>query len=214
MTRPRKRDWSLTTEQAMRGLYIDFEGFKGKPPALIGILVDGALEQVVLDERLRLAADAKGLRVATLAEVGLELLGRCVKEQRVIIAFSQHEQTMFSAHAQLDIEEYYRNARTIGQRYLRDSGLAGRGDPRSLKEMLECIGYTRDHRLGEQKSTKRLREVLTMLDKWGSYERLTATAKGKWTKLLCHNEHDCRGMSRLVEKAIAFRDRRAAGPHI
>jgi hypothetical protein len=26
------------------------------------------------------------------------------------------------------------------------------------------------------------------------YSRLTPVAKRKWTMLLCHNEHDCRGM--------------------
>jgi hypothetical protein len=37
-----------------------------------------------------------------------------------------------------------------------------------------------------------------MLIKRGRYERLTPTAKGKWTKLLAHNKIDCDGLRALM----------------
>ncbi len=33
-----------------------------------------------------------------------------------------------------------------------------------------------------------------MLADHGSYVSLTPTAKGKWTRVLAHNAHDCHGM--------------------
>ena len=39
----------ISREDAARAIYVDFEGFKDKSPCLIGILVEGVLEQVVLD---------------------------------------------------------------------------------------------------------------------------------------------------------------------
>jgi hypothetical protein len=37
-----------------------------------------------------------------------------------------------------------------------------------------------------------------MLGKRGAYRALTPVVKAKWTKLLEHNEIDCRGMRALV----------------
>jgi len=39
----------VTPEEANRAVYFDFEGFKSESPSLIGILVEGHLDQVVLD---------------------------------------------------------------------------------------------------------------------------------------------------------------------
>ena len=52
-----------------------------------------------------------------------------------------------------------------------------------------------------QKTTKRLRALLEMLPRKGSYAALTPTVKRHWTNLLTYNEHDCRGMKELVMRA-------------
>jgi len=52
----------ISREDAARAIYVDFEGFKDKSPCLIGILVEGTLEQVVLDRRLFAAAVASRCR--------------------------------------------------------------------------------------------------------------------------------------------------------
>ena len=41
--------------------------------------------------------------------------------------------------------------------------------------------------------------------KRGSYEAITPVAKAKWTKLLSHNEWDCRGTRHVLLRAIPIR---------
>jgi hypothetical protein len=49
---------------AKRAIYIDFEGFLGKAPSLIGVAIGSKFYQVALDEGLRLAA-ARSVRSGT-----------------------------------------------------------------------------------------------------------------------------------------------------
>jgi hypothetical protein len=50
-----------------------------------------------------------------------------------------------------------------------------------------------------------------MLQKRGSYERLTPVKKAQWTKLLDHNSIDCRGMQALVIRAATELSGRESG---
>jgi hypothetical protein len=45
------------------------------------------------------------------------------------------------------------------------------------------------------------RLVRTQLQRRGSFDRLTPTAKGKWTKLLRYNETDVRNLRAMVRAA-------------
>ena len=67
-------------DEASSAIYIDFEGFTDQAPALIGILKDNVFTQVVLDDRLKSAAEAKDLRVDTGSNVLSELLSQAEKE--------------------------------------------------------------------------------------------------------------------------------------
>ncbi|MFG0251656.1 MAG: hypothetical protein ACF8NJ_02140 [Phycisphaerales bacterium JB038] len=54
---------TLTSADAARAIYLDFEGFTNEAPALLGVLVDDSFETLVLDPVLRPAAEDRGLRV-------------------------------------------------------------------------------------------------------------------------------------------------------
>jgi hypothetical protein len=122
-------------------------------------------------------------------------------EERPIIAYSQHELNLFMTYAQVDISQFYRDARMIAKRWKNivhpDAPLKGRG----LKDFLEFIGFPRPTYLGYRKSTKRLNAVIEMLHRKGSFDALTPVVKAQWTKLLEHNAIDCRGMRALVLRA-------------
>ena len=75
--------------------------------------------------------------------------------------------------------------------------------PKDLKSYLSLIGYPRPVSLGLQKSTSRIKAVSEMLTKKKSFEELTPTVKGKWTKLLAHNRHDVEGMKALVLRSLS-----------
>jgi hypothetical protein len=40
----------ISLAEAERAIYIDFEEFEKEAPALLGVLIDGAFEQIILDE--------------------------------------------------------------------------------------------------------------------------------------------------------------------
>lgn len=187
----------ISTKEAERGIYIDFEGFEEKPPTLLGILIDNHLEQVVLDPEMELVAAARGHRLCSLDAEARRLLKLSSDEQRLIIAYSQHERKQIVTYAQIDIGGHYRDARMIAKRWRitlhLDKPLAGNG----LKDFLEFIDFSRRSHLGQRKSTKRIRAVRDGIRAKHSYHALTAVQKAQWTKLLEHNAIDCHGMRAL-----------------
>lgn len=187
--------------EAERAIYIDGEGFQDQSPALFGILVGQELEQVVLDPDLAPVAEARGHRLSTLRREAIAIVDRANAEDRRVVAYSQHEREVFADFAGIDISEIYRDARMIGKRWRNRMYPELRGSSNDLKSFLELIGYERGLYLGDRKTTKRIRDVREMVSRKGSYDALTPVKKAQWTKLLQHNEIDCRGMQALVLRA-------------
>ena len=107
----------VSVDQAKRGIYIDFEGFKDKPPAIIGLFIDGDIKQVVLDSDFEHAARAKGLAVEDLRQVVERLKSDCERDGRFIIAFSMHELSLIERVCSIDISRYYKNGLAIAKRW-------------------------------------------------------------------------------------------------
>lgn len=189
-----------TQEEVERAIYIDFEGFMEKVPSFIGEQVEDEFRQVVFDDALRLAAEAKELNVVPFQEYMQALIQRAQTEARLIAAYSEHEQNVIKEYADLDISARYLDARKLAKHWKKRCHIdekVGMG----LKDFLVFIGYERPSCLGEQKSTKRLDAVASMLATKGSYDELTTTVKGQWTKVLQHNRIDVQGMRALVLQA-------------
>lgn len=188
----------MTASEADRAIYIDLEGFTGKSPALIGVLMDDDFEQIVLDDRLTSAATAKKLRTSSLAEEIQRLQLCCAETDRVLVAYSLHELNVIREHALIDVGDIYRNGRKLATRFktlvLPNVAVKDRG----LKTFLKLIGFTIPKGLEAGQATQWLGYVTDMIQRRGSYAKLTRVAKGKWTKLLGYNEYDCRGLKALV----------------
>lgn len=214
MTRRRPHPHAaITLVEATRAIYIDCEGFVDRSPTLLGVLVDEQLEQIVLDPALGAVAAARGHRLSTFETEAQSLVARAHAESRSIVAYSQHERDLLLTYAGQDVSALYRDARLIARRWRGALYPERRADGRGLKDFLKFIGYPRGDYLGDRKSTRRIRAVLDMVGKKGTYEALTATTKGQWTKLLTHNEIDCRGMQALVIRAAReLEARRSASP--
>ena len=70
-------------------IVVDFEGFTGKPPVLVGVLVDGVFAQTAftdVEPALAMAAQAKGLKCGEFAGFCRELIKRARAERRAISA--------------------------------------------------------------------------------------------------------------------------------
>jgi hypothetical protein len=192
----------LSAAEFSRAIYIDFEGFADQSPSLVGLLCEGTFQQVVLDPRLSLAASHSGLSIQDGADWGLEVIEKLGSEGRRCVAFSSHEKNVFEKFFNQDLRPFYADARMIAKKLRRTLDYPSGEFPRDLKSYLKAIGYPRGSYLGEKQSTARIRAVVDMLEKRGSYDRLTAVVKGKWTKLLDHNKVDVLGMYALVGAAI------------
>ena len=188
----------ITFAEAERAIYIDCEGFEQQSPTLIGVLVGDDLEQVVLDPQLEPLARARNHRLTSFASEAARLRNVAIKEGRLIVAYTQHESNLFRKFGEIDIADCYCDAHKLARRWRnrlhRDIPINNRG----LPEFLRIIKFPRGSYLGNKKSTKRIKAVRDMLLSKGSYELLTPVKKAQWTKLLKHNEIDCRGMRALV----------------
>ena len=191
----------ISREDAARAIYVDFEGFKDKSPCLIGILVEGVLEQVVLDSRLFAAAVASRCRQASIEAVAGELMTRCRSEGRRLVGYSQHERRMFWQHAGIDFFEEYRDGRMIANRWWNKCRKGVVRIDNTLKSYLDAIGYPMPASLGTGNTTARLTAVIEMLERRLRYPDLTPCVQSKWRDLLAYNRHDCRGMKKLIIKA-------------
>lgn len=188
----------ISLAEAERAIYIDCEGFKDKSPTLIGVLMDGTIEQIVFDPDLELAATRKGLRISTFGAEARRIYELCLQEQRVIVAYSEHELRLFADYADIDIGTHYRNARRIAKRWKNQVRPGDQIGGRGLKDFLRFIGYPMGGYLGEKPPTERINGIRDMLCKHGSYGALTPRKKKDWTKLLEYNRVDCEGMRTLV----------------
>lgn len=197
---PPKREKTITPTEAFRAVYLDFEGLMKEPPALAGWACEFELTQVVLDDRLELAARESDLPAKDLDELVAGLLEKCEEEGRAVVGFSQAEKNTVGRYTSRDLSPVYRDARLIAKRWINrlhpDAEVAW-----ELKELLEFIGFPWPSFLGEGKATKKIRYVREMLGRKGSYDDLTATAKRHWTNLLTYNRIDCLGMRDLVMRA-------------
>jgi hypothetical protein len=182
-----------------RAIYIDFEGFMKHPPSLIGIMCEDDFWQVVLVEDLILAAQAKNIKFDDGKNLISNLIHRAVDEDRKIVAYSSFEKEQCHRWYDLDISSLYVNANLVARSWKKiafpQEKISG------LKDYLKLINYPRGDHLGIKQSTQRIKSVSEMIAKKGSYELLTTTQKGKWTRLLNHNRIDVEGMKALMLRA-------------
>jgi len=194
---------SLTPEMVRRAIYIDFEGFLDRAPSMIGVAINSKFYQVVLDEGLRLAANAKKIPVRPGDELVRDLLERAMRENRRIVAFSPCEKRICRKYYQLDLSPVYADANRVVKNWVARAYTDLKRRPKSLKAYLKLIGYERATCLGERQAAQRIRAVRGMCLRRGSYEALTGCVKAKWTKLLEYNKIDVLGMRELCHRAVS-----------
>jgi hypothetical protein len=191
-------DHLISPAEIERAVYLDFEGFVESPPSLAGLRCEDDFHQIVFDDALEPAAAAKGLQLAFLDDFLCELLERCRREDRRLVAITQHEKAVAALWADVDFTSVYCDGRKVAKRWVNRAGRGAELEDWSLKSFLRFILVERPAHLGTRQATKRLGYVRAMLIKRGRYESLTPTAKGKWTKLLAHNKIDCDGLRALM----------------
>jgi hypothetical protein len=181
LTAAQKRyEINLSKEDFKKAIFIDFEGFMNKPPALIGYLYDQKFVQIIFDDALKPAALAKGLPVREGKVEVANLLMFAKHEGRRIVAYTQFDKNVAFEQFGVDLSPVYADARLIAVKWLRrlkSTHPTWREThpnwdiEKTPKSFLELIGYDRPPHLGLEKTTSRIKHVRDQLITWGSFEK-------------------------------------------
>jgi hypothetical protein len=195
----------LPAAEALRALYIDFEGEKDKPPVILGVHRRGrgarpfVYVDVVDETFASLAASSRSLRDAVATVVR-----RAEHGDRRIVSWTEHDLKVVRALRDEDrdlvarFEARYVNARLVARRWR--NKLHGGDNPESgrLADYLALIGYV----VPDEAAPGQVGETIRVLRR--RLERglpLTATQRSRWERLVEHNRHDCAGMRRVCLQA-------------
>ena len=209
----------LTSFDARRAIYIDFEGTAVDPPSFLGVfyIKDGkeCFNQYVVEKNLWPACDYTQaidfgfcLKSSWMDLSQIRIISET--ENRRIFAWSAHEaQELFNCIPDTTDKDWFaqnvENAIPYAKIWRRNvhPEIVFDRDPRlgrnHLSRYMRLINYEIPISFGPGNSAQRIRYVRKMLEKKdGDFNKLTAVAKGKWTKVLKHNWHDCKGLREIV----------------
>jgi hypothetical protein len=197
----------MTNVEAVRALYIDFEGEKGQPPVLLGLNHRGGgtrprVHQVLLDP----AFAPLGLEVRPLHRAIELVVRRAEVQDRRIVAWSQHELGIVRTLAAEDpalvarFEARFANARSVATWW---RNRVHDGDRPATNRLADYLAYARiavpaDARGGDVGEIIRL--IRARLDRGLPP---TDGQRVRWGNLLEHNSFDCFGMRRVCLRAAA-----------
>ena len=215
----------ISPNEAQRAIYIDFEGFKGKPPSFFGWVwaigrrgSDGNLACLhdihdeslwpLLDE-ITLEPGSVGTHIQrpySVAQSINDLARRANKQGRLIVSWSTHELNKI-AESELSPEVFhlfkdnYRDGKATAKKWFQHLGLSTASQSNNLVRYLEQAGYPLSDNYGHGQTTKRLKSVLGGIKHKGSYGNLTTHQQENWKGLLDHNFVDCHGLRHVIKAA-------------
>ncbi|NDD98112.1 MAG: hypothetical protein EBZ93_11550, partial [Actinobacteria bacterium] len=221
--RTRRPRATLSHREALRAIFIDFEGTEKDPASFLGYWCDGTWEVALLESGLEAAAHYPhrlgSLHVSTSVEVCRRLQERAVREDRRIVAWSSRELTEILTIDDLTTDEKnwweanLFNALPPAKAWARRTGteiptIPGKRGKElnkwSLSGFRKATGYPDLAALFEPGTTaSRIRYVRSQLAKRGEFTALTPVAKRKWVNVLTHNFHDCAGLAHVVSTVFA-----------
>jgi hypothetical protein len=195
----------LTEAEALRALYVDFEGEKDKPPVLLGVHRRGRgarpfVQQDVLDEAFAgLAGSCLSLHDAV-----EKVVRRAEHGDRRIVAWTEHELKVVRTHAAEDpelvarFEARFVNARALAERWRNKLHDGARPEHGRLVDYLALVGYPVPTEAVGGDVGGTIRDIRGRIQRGLSP---TPRQQARWGRLLEHNRHDCAGMRRVCLRA-------------
>ena len=200
----------LTAEDAVRALYVDFEGNRDKPPILLGCTRkfsgDPAhvVTHVVTDPAFAPLAAADGLESVSLADAVERILQRAEARDRRIVAWSQHELDVVRDHCPQHLDRFaerYVNARSVAEYWRNACHDRVKPEVNKLAWYLDAVGWAVPEHAGPDRTGATIRILREALGRGRSVDELTDNQRRRWRDLLDHNRHDCMGMRRVTVTA-------------
>ena len=216
----------IDTHEATRALYLDFEGpgpskkAKKPLPVLGGVLCEENYLPTALDPRLKDAAIAKGIGYASLDNFLESLLERAGSQHRRIVYWTSHEKQLFEDRGYppndigFDVRIDARESATLKPlftQFNRDN--KERKNPTTsrtrrdelrpkafglLTLLAQDRGLPRPHQSGAGKVGHWLKTVVVQAETKPSFADWARSGKTSLTKVIKHNEHDCRATEFLL----------------
>ena len=189
-------------------IVIDFEGFKGKPPSMVGIWEKYANRNqpyyrvIILDQDLKGLVDIKDLRASyvDLIDFMETIIARARRENKKIIAYSEHELLKFGENG-IDISDCYVNGRKETSRWFSINQKPNRPTPLGLKPVLKYLNYPALIDYGTQRVTEKIKRIKNQLILHNQDPtKLTPLAQENWRDLVAYNEQDVRGLVYVLEQ--------------
>ncbi len=219
----------ITLEEAQRALYLDFEGrgpSEADPdplPLIGGVCCEGDYTATALDRSLDMISERPDVDFMPLDHFLGELLDQATFEERRIVFWTSHEKTLFTsrgyppgdigfdvrvpAKAHPELKHYFREFK-LANKKIRKPGTAKTMN-RTLRTkafgllaiIADDLGLKRPANYGPGFVGKWLRTMQEQnQSKSGTgYDRWSPSGKRNTTKLLKHNEHDCRATEYLIK---------------
>jgi hypothetical protein len=192
----------LSAAEALRALYIDFEGQKDQPPVLLGVLRRGGkgstpfVHQDVVDE----AFASLPVPTMSLRDAIEKAVLRAEHGDRRIVSWSQHDLEVVRTLRDHDpnlvarFEALYANALSVAKRWRNRCYGGVKPANGRLADYLALIGYpVPDDAAGGQVG-ETIRVLRRPLEQGLP---LTARQRSRWERLVEHNRYDCAGMRRV-----------------
>lgn len=200
----------VTPDTIHRALCIDFEEQTGKQPVLLGSArrngTGGYLPvwQCLTDPEFAPLAASGGMEILDLHSAIERILQRAEKNDRRIVAWSNHELDVVRDYCPDLVERFesrYVNARTFAE-YWRNKCHAGdKPDVATLASYLGLIGYDVPPEFGPGLVGETIRRVRKSLEKGHGVAGISADQLRRWEALRQHNRHDCIGMRKVCLRA-------------
>jgi hypothetical protein len=209
----------LTPDEARRAIYVDFEGRKAEPEMLLGVSWQRTksgppwLRHYIVDKRLASVADqiemvGEGVAghewlVTTTRQAITELLQLAKKQDRLIVAWSQHDFKVvaagrgLSSYQRKHLVPRYRDAKETARKWV-NRGIAGTSLPpgkgHTLDRYQRMIGYEVPEEYGTGRTGENLGKLIEALEKRGTWHDLTDRQQQRAIEVIGHNYHDLDGM--------------------
>lgn len=204
----------LTEAEALRALYIDFEGEKGKPPVLLGVFRRGRRPRPYVRHHV-LDADFAGLGESptSLHAAVDNVVRRAEKRDCRIASWTEHDLRVVQALRDDDpdlvarFEARYANAHRIAERWrnrLHDGDTPGEG---RLADYEALIGYPVPQEALGGDVGETIRAIRGRLERGLDP---TDGQRDRWRHLIEHNRYDCIGMRKICLRATRELDVDAA----
>jgi hypothetical protein len=188
-------------------IYIDFEGFIGKPQSIVGELKNNNFKVYVFSETLQGIPDHKCEKCEiSIVHMDLRtyldnLIHECKANNKKIVAYSTRELDVFKECNVNEIEKYYINAHKEIKKWFSKNSIA-KPKPFSLENLLSQWEFPTNN-YGERKTTRRIRNVESGLKTHqNDFSNITTYAKSQWTKVLHYNRQDVEGLEFIYRQFL------------